>query len=750
VSRGGVCHAPASGGAAGKAHVVAPPDHANERIADHAAAEVLSLQRGRWMSGGGASAGGVGGTLAPRAVGEELTRAGEPIDPDTRRLFEPRFGRDFSSVRIHRDGPAQRSATAIGARAFTSGDHIVFGPGGWQPESAAGLKLMAHELAHHALQQRGDASTVWRKPLVDLDDFDSGSFSDATLIAYLKKLRTTGKIEDNRDSDDKARGVVRAWLKGGDAFTLEPDLKYLLIKEMQSGFTGDDDERAILNLLEKSSWVDVRILFRPGLIDPEDLDSDFQGDEETELRSFYDRIFVGGRKAALKGKGAILQDEPVLTLGKTYSHVEIRAVIDSWKARVGLIIRDREKTDKRLRPAIIDKTAREEADVLGAQLKPFSTDEKVAAVKDLSADRSKAEAQSRTIGDEIAAAATQEQRDIVARKGSLLNGEILLLELTLEAMARDVALAAPAAAADQAKLGKTLDADAKKAAKDAIAPRTMAAIKAEAKGAAPPPPPKFKPGPLPGEKLDYEAKITARIPGLIKAKHDRFGKPRTAADHADPAKSRSMADMQKIANQAKDEVDLVFAKFYDKSKFTAFQGDVRDPTGKLVTRGNLRDAWQIEEDRRKDDPKYEEASAKFWLFYLIQNDEAITAINLAHDASPDFGEDSKAQNDEAKAIRRAGDPFVKSEKTRLFEIGRGWDAFKQGKDVLIQLFKNPDMAKDRSFLWEMYLVLMHEYLHKLAEKDHYNKYAEKIGGEHSTPGNSLIEGVDSLLTEIAW
>jgi hypothetical protein len=49
----------------------------------------------------------------------------------------------------------------------------------------------------------------------------------------------------------------------------------------------------------------------------------------------------------------------------------------------------------------------------------------------------------------------------------------------------------------------------------------------------------------------------------------------------------------------------------------------------------------------------------------------------------------------------------------------------------------------------MFFTLIHEYLHTLAHAK-YSNYAEKLGGEHSTEGNTLIEGVDSLLTEIAW
>jgi hypothetical protein len=737
----------AGGPPAGKAPVIAPASHANERLADQAAARVLSF------NGGGpvAEAAGFGdhasGTPAPSSVAEELSRAGEPLDMRARKFFEPRFHRDFSNVRIHRDGSAQDSAAAIGARAFTSGDHIVFGRGQWQPHSAAGMNLLAHELAHQAQQPPGmaDRSTIWRKAVFDILDFDSGSFSDTTLLLYLQDLRGRGTIEKRLNSDDKARGVVNAWMKGGDAFALEPELKVLLIKEMQSGFTGNDDERAILNLLEKSARPDQEAMFGPGQLDPEDLDSDFHGREEDALRAFYDQLFVGGRQKALGGTAAGFNAQAEQSLGKTYSHADLRAVVDEWSTRLGLLIRDREPA---LRGSLIDEFAREEAGKLIGQLSPMTPDEKAIAVKDMAAERAKTDAQAIAIDADIEAAATQEKKDELGRRKLLLRGEVLLLDLSLQSGARDVAMAAPSGKADLAKLTTPLDAKTKQAARDAIAPRSMAAIVAEAKGTAPPPAPTFNPKALPGETDTYEDKIKARIPDLIQEHHDSQAKNRTDVEHKDPAKTRSMEDMQKIANQAKVEVDLVFGSFYDKSKFSAFQGDKRDKKGKLKKKGNLRDVWQVEEDRSKV-PGYELQSATFWLYYLIQNDGAISAINLAHDASPAFDDETKALNDEAIAIRHVGDPFLTSDTRRLFQIGRGWDAFQQDRDIFIQLFKNPDATADRIFLWDMYFVLMHEYLHKLAAKK-YSEYAEKLGGEHSTPGNTLIEGVDSLFSEIAW
>jgi hypothetical protein len=62
--------------------------------------------------------------------------------------MEPRFGHDFSRVRVHADARAADSARAVNALAYTVGRDVVFGGGQYVPQSAAGLRLIAHELVH--------------------------------------------------------------------------------------------------------------------------------------------------------------------------------------------------------------------------------------------------------------------------------------------------------------------------------------------------------------------------------------------------------------------------------------------------------------------------------------------------------------------------------------------------------------------------------------------------------------------------
>jgi hypothetical protein len=96
---------------------------------------------------------------APASVAETLSMAGSPLSPALRKDMEQRFGRDFSSVRVHVGPVAARSANDMGADAYTVGRNIVFGAGKFSPASSAGRRLLAHELTH-VLQQSAQRFTA--------------------------------------------------------------------------------------------------------------------------------------------------------------------------------------------------------------------------------------------------------------------------------------------------------------------------------------------------------------------------------------------------------------------------------------------------------------------------------------------------------------------------------------------------------------------------------------------------------------
>jgi len=83
------------------------------------------------------------------AVHDVLRSPGRPLDEPVRTEMESRLGEDFRAVRVHDDASAARSAAEIGARAYTSGDHVVLGRGG------SDAHTLAHELTHVIQQRRG-------------------------------------------------------------------------------------------------------------------------------------------------------------------------------------------------------------------------------------------------------------------------------------------------------------------------------------------------------------------------------------------------------------------------------------------------------------------------------------------------------------------------------------------------------------------------------------------------------------------
>jgi hypothetical protein len=105
----------------------------------------------------------------PIIVDEVLNTSGQPLDAFTRGVLEPRFGHDFSRVRVHTDSRAAESALQVNALAYTVGQHIIFGSGQYGPASQSGKRLLAHELAH-VVQQSGQSQKLGQELRIDRPD----------------------------------------------------------------------------------------------------------------------------------------------------------------------------------------------------------------------------------------------------------------------------------------------------------------------------------------------------------------------------------------------------------------------------------------------------------------------------------------------------------------------------------------------------------------------------------------------------
>lgn len=114
-----------------------------------------------------------GQTAAPPIVHEVLSSPGQNLDSAARGFMAPRFGHDFSQVRIHSDEKAAESARAVGALAYAVGRHVVFGAGAYQPATRDGRRLLAHELAHVVQQGASAGPGVLRRSVAGACEFQA-------------------------------------------------------------------------------------------------------------------------------------------------------------------------------------------------------------------------------------------------------------------------------------------------------------------------------------------------------------------------------------------------------------------------------------------------------------------------------------------------------------------------------------------------------------------------------------------------
>lgn len=137
--------------------------------------------------------------IAPSSLVEDaIASPGRPLEPQARAFFEPRFRRDFSTVRVHSDQRAGQAAQTLGARAYTSGHHIVFGEGQYRPDSSDGRGLLGHELTH-VVQQGERRGLLQRSPLSD--SVKAAWDAEPKLEALLARLSQPDVQAEQGDAD---------------------------------------------------------------------------------------------------------------------------------------------------------------------------------------------------------------------------------------------------------------------------------------------------------------------------------------------------------------------------------------------------------------------------------------------------------------------------------------------------------------------------------------------------------------------
>jgi hypothetical protein len=123
-------------------------------------------------------------TTVPSIVHEVLRSSGQPLDTATRAFMEPRFGHDFSRVRVHTDSRAAESARAVNALAYTVGRDVVFRTGQYAPGTSKGQSLLAHELTH-VVQQQGRGTHQYIQHDLTISDREDFTEREAERIAHV-------------------------------------------------------------------------------------------------------------------------------------------------------------------------------------------------------------------------------------------------------------------------------------------------------------------------------------------------------------------------------------------------------------------------------------------------------------------------------------------------------------------------------------------------------------------------------------
>ncbi len=165
---------------------------------------------------------GVGREAGAEAATRAVAGGGRPLPAPVRAYFEPRLGRDLANVRVHSGADATRAAGLVGAHAFTIGEDIAFASGRWAPETHAGLRLLAHELAHVARQSATGEVALQRQPTgaagaADQEDDPGTVIAEGLETAAAQAIDNNPKVK-SQVVQPLEREAKRRWgqLSGGE------------------------------------------------------------------------------------------------------------------------------------------------------------------------------------------------------------------------------------------------------------------------------------------------------------------------------------------------------------------------------------------------------------------------------------------------------------------------------------------------------------------------------------------------------
>jgi hypothetical protein len=179
----------------------------------------------------------MGQTAAPPIIHEVLAASGQPLDSAVRGFLEPRFGHDFSGVRVHTDARAAESAHAVHALAYTVGQRIVFGAGQYTPGTVEGRRLLGHELTHVLQQSGGHGLGVQRQEAPKEEPVATRTTTETTPTTTDTSTPAPEETATLAPSTDPAKLSGKAWWDANEK--IDPlNKKSSDIADLESDFGG--------------------------------------------------------------------------------------------------------------------------------------------------------------------------------------------------------------------------------------------------------------------------------------------------------------------------------------------------------------------------------------------------------------------------------------------------------------------------------------------------------------------------------
>lgn len=151
----------------------------------------------------------------PASLPSATSSGGSPLPSAVRSHMEPRFGTNFANVRVHTGEAAAQQSAALHADAFTIGQHIFFGKDKFQPQSARGRELIAHELTH-TIQQGGSVQRKAAATESAPHDVNGGQRTVSSEVVDISTgvFNPSGKVQAEIDVQSSKSLIVRVKAKG--------------------------------------------------------------------------------------------------------------------------------------------------------------------------------------------------------------------------------------------------------------------------------------------------------------------------------------------------------------------------------------------------------------------------------------------------------------------------------------------------------------------------------------------------------